>query len=79
MSSLFRRNSSQPLFLCTSCALLGSCSQFGKGRKQDTLRNHAITCSTVMPVDFYGRRLTPDDESDPLHVACNFEILQEDA
>ncbi|CAN0281170.1 unnamed protein product, partial [Ectocarpus sp. 4 AP-2014] len=42
------------------------------------LGNRAITCSTVMPVDFYGRRLTPDDESDPLHVACSFEILLED-
>ncbi|CAM9743640.1 unnamed protein product, partial [Ectocarpus sp. 13 AM-2016] len=50
MSSVFRRNASRSLFLCISCALLGSCSHFGKGRKQDTLGKRAITCSTSVPV-----------------------------
>ncbi|CAM9443683.1 unnamed protein product, partial [Ectocarpus sp. 8 AP-2014] len=50
-----------------------------KARKQDTPENRAIMCSTKMPVDVYGRRLTGDDESDPLLVARDLETLQEDA
>ncbi|CAN0334430.1 unnamed protein product, partial [Ectocarpus sp. 12 AP-2014] len=50
-----------------------------KARKQDTPGNRAIMCSTKMPVDVYGRRLTADDESDPLLVARDLEVLQEDA
>ncbi|CAM9403327.1 unnamed protein product [Ectocarpus fasciculatus] len=45
-----------------------------KARKQDTPENRAIMCSTGMPVDVYGRRLTPDDGGRPLRVAKMFEI-----
>ncbi|CAM9319802.1 unnamed protein product [Ectocarpus sp. 12 AP-2014] len=45
-----------------------------KARKQDTPENRAIMCSTVMPVDVYGRRLTPDDGSRPLRAAKIFSV-----
>ncbi|CAM9552037.1 unnamed protein product [Ectocarpus sp. 4 AP-2014] len=50
-----------------------------KARKQDTPENRSIMCSTKRPVEGYGRRLTADDESDPLRVARSLETLQEDA
>ncbi|CAM9449896.1 unnamed protein product, partial [Ectocarpus sp. 8 AP-2014] len=50
-----------------------------KARKQDTPENRSIMCSTKRPVEGYGRRLTADDESDPLRVARDLETLQEDA
>ncbi|CAM9900724.1 unnamed protein product [Ectocarpus fasciculatus] len=40
-----------------------------KALKQDSPDNRAIMCSTVKPVDVYGRRLSADDGSDPLSVA----------
>ncbi|CAB1098702.1 unnamed protein product [Ectocarpus sp. CCAP 1310/34] len=49
-----------------------------KAREQDTPENRAIMCSTKRPVEGYGRRLTPDDESDPLRIARSLETLQED-
>ncbi|CAM9587062.1 unnamed protein product [Ectocarpus sp. 6 AP-2014] len=53
-------------------------NDFDKARNQDTTTDRAIMCSTVMPVDVYGRRLTPADESNPLLVARDLEALQED-
>ncbi|CAM9397785.1 unnamed protein product [Ectocarpus fasciculatus] len=50
-----------------------------KAHKNDTPDNRAIMCSNKEPVDVYGRRLTPVDESDPLGVARDLEAFQEDA
>ncbi|CAN0343563.1 unnamed protein product [Ectocarpus sp. 12 AP-2014] len=41
--------------------------------KQDSPDNRAIMCSTVMPVDVYGRRLSASDDSDPFRVAKMIE------
>ncbi|CAB1119417.1 unnamed protein product [Ectocarpus sp. CCAP 1310/34] len=41
--------------------------------KQDSPDNRAIMCSTMMPVDVYGRRLSASDEGDPLRVAKMIE------
>ncbi|CAN0480106.1 unnamed protein product, partial [Ectocarpus sp. 12 AP-2014] len=47
--------------------------------KQDSPDNRAIMCSTVMPVDAYGRRMSAAEEGLPSFAARGLKALQEDA